>query len=303
MNNQVIATAFLEETAKSVNHLKDQIANNVIEIGRHLAQAKEMLTPKDSDRPQGWGRWLEQSVYFNRNQADSYIRIFRRFGNQLDGWSANHLGFQKMKLLAELPEEEANQIIEEKDLSSKTIKELKEIISGKSLSDVEREQIKRSAYEIAKIDVRKTLEAIIEKTKGERDLLNQRNRKLIDDHSRLKFRFNEAEEKLRNAKELKMTQNQIDRLKNRKQKLESQINEFSKTMANVEEVAHAHATIEDFLKHQLAPLQFTNIFNKGKVDPVLVGNLAEILGMVDSWLNQMYKIIESNKNIIEVKSG
>jgi TolA-binding protein len=57
---------------QAAGDLKNQIAENVIEIGRHLAEAKQICTGTFQE-------WLQNNIEFTVSQANSYIRIYTKF--------------------------------------------------------------------------------------------------------------------------------------------------------------------------------------------------------------------------------
>ena len=64
-----------ERTLKTEIALKNQTAQNIIQIGYKLMEAKERL-------PRGeWGSWLENKVEFSQRTANQFMRIAKEFGS------------------------------------------------------------------------------------------------------------------------------------------------------------------------------------------------------------------------------
>ena len=107
------------------------IKNGIIEIGRRLEEAKEMV-------PQGeWLHYLQEVLGFKPSTAQNYMRIAREFGDgqiALDGMSANELfgdlGYSQLVPLLGLPEDDRREIAKQNpdlpDMSSREIKKLVE---------------------------------------------------------------------------------------------------------------------------------------------------------------------------------
>lgn len=115
--------------------LKQQTAVNIVEIGRRLIQAKEML-------PHGqWGRWLEKEVEFSDRTARNFMRAAREFSN----WQAiSDLPPTKIFALLDVPADEREQFIhkphqlptgETKTVSEMTTRELQEAIKARKAAE------------------------------------------------------------------------------------------------------------------------------------------------------------------------
>jgi hypothetical protein len=134
--------------------LRDQTASNIIEIGKRLTAAKEML-------PHGeWLKWLEEKVQFSIYTASRFMRAAERFANLPT--SANLPTGKVMELLA-LPEGQTDAFVAEHDVESMTVKQLREEIKrAKAETEAEKQRADETAQQAAE-RVQITKEAFEEK--------------------------------------------------------------------------------------------------------------------------------------------
>ena len=105
-------TPTLEVLTLEVKFYLNQTAQNIIEVGKRLAQAKELV-------PHGeWGNWLESNFSLKKSTANNFMRCAERFGNfQTSG----NLNSSQMVELLSLPAEETEQFIEAKAAEGKLV--------------------------------------------------------------------------------------------------------------------------------------------------------------------------------------
>ena len=114
--------ATLEQLTLEVKFYLGQTAQNIIEVGKRLTQAKEMV-------PHGeWQNWLEKNFSLKKSTANNFMRCAERFGNFQTSGNLN--SSQMVELLA-LPADETEQFIEAKaaegnPVENMTIKTLRE---------------------------------------------------------------------------------------------------------------------------------------------------------------------------------
>lgn len=90
-----IEQSSLSKIEAEITILKHQTAQNIIEIGRRLIQAKEML-------PHGrWLPWLEEKAEFSERTARNFMRVAREFPNR---HAIAELGQSKVFALGVTPE-------------------------------------------------------------------------------------------------------------------------------------------------------------------------------------------------------
>lgn len=100
-----------------------------IEIGRKLAEAKEML-------PYGqWGQWLREEVEFSQSTAQNFMRIFEEYGakqvslfGDAESQTLGNLPYtHALKLLA-LPAEEREEFVQEHHVEELSSRELEKLL-------------------------------------------------------------------------------------------------------------------------------------------------------------------------------
>lgn len=132
-------TRTIETVTAEIIVIRDQTARTIktgiIEIGRRLEEAKEMV-------PQGeWLHYLQEVLHFKPSTAQNYMRIAREFGDgqiALDGMSATDLFGELVPLLG-LPDEERRQLAEQNDLPEMSSREIKKLVDDfRRAEDAER---------------------------------------------------------------------------------------------------------------------------------------------------------------------
>ena len=102
----------LEVLTLEVKFYLNQTAQNIIEVGKRLNQAKELV-------PHGeWGKWLESNFKLSKMSASRFMRVADRFGKSND--VVTFQASQMVELLA-LPAEETEQFIEAKAAKGKLV--------------------------------------------------------------------------------------------------------------------------------------------------------------------------------------
>lgn len=114
---------------------KQQAAVNIIEIGRRLMRAKEVL-------PHGaWGKWLEERVEFTDRTAQRFMRAAKEFSNAT---AMSGLSQTKVFAILDVPAEEREQFIERphelptgetKTVNEMTTRELQDAIRSKKAAE------------------------------------------------------------------------------------------------------------------------------------------------------------------------
>lgn len=114
---------------KEIIALKNQTAQNIIQIGYKLIEAKEKLQHGE------WGVWLENKVEFSQRTANQFMRIAKEFGS--NSQAISNLEITKVGLLLDVPTEKREEFIEKHDLKSMSTREIKKAIkeSGDGMCD------------------------------------------------------------------------------------------------------------------------------------------------------------------------
>lgn len=125
----------IEAVTCEILQLKQDLAHNIIDIGKRLIEAKAML-------PHGeWLHWLSERVCFSEKTAQNYMRVAREFPNPQ---ALADLGATKALTLLALPPEERDSFMAENNVVDMTSRELEKAIR-------ERDEARKAA-EAAKAD-------------------------------------------------------------------------------------------------------------------------------------------------------
>lgn len=103
-----------------------QTAQNIIEVGKRLIQAKSLVNHGH------WQNWLEKNFQLKERSARNFMECAERYGNRQ---TFANLGYSQMIALLSLPDAEetekfiAEKAAEQKNVAEMTIKELREAIA------------------------------------------------------------------------------------------------------------------------------------------------------------------------------
>lgn len=143
--NTIIVKTELEKLEKEIITLKNQTAENMIQIGYKLIEAKKRLSHGE------WGSWLESKVEFSQRTANQFMRIAKEFGTNPE--MLTDLGITKIGLLLDVPIEKRKNFMRNIDLKNISTRELKKAIKqfGNKGNTVQ-QQIERLNERISVID-------------------------------------------------------------------------------------------------------------------------------------------------------
>lgn len=301
----------IKQIELEINFYKEQTARNIIEIGKRLIKAKELV-------PYGeWGKWLDEKVEFSQSMASKFMKVAIEFG---DSESIPKVGLSKLIMLTSVSQEERETFIEENPVEDMTTRELRQAIKEKKELEEKIEELKNQEPTIIEKEVEKIVQVIpsdYESLKGFQQLhANQcyENSKLEGEIQRLKrsltdsnFELNqlksqqdllEKKAKLNDdeAKKYKQLKDQIEKLSQQKDDLGRQIKART-------ELSGLVVRIEHILKTELAPIKYSRAINEASTDEVVVNNLRDIVGRVHDWCNEMYQYIpmKNYKDVIEME--
>lgn len=114
----------LKEIENNIIRLKNQTAEDLIQLGNELNKAKEKV-------PHGeWGAWLRDRINFSQRTANLYMKIAKEFGS--NSQAISNLETTKLGLLLEIPEEKRANFIEEHNVKEMSTRQLKEVIKNSS---------------------------------------------------------------------------------------------------------------------------------------------------------------------------
>lgn len=135
----------LEHIEKEIIALKNQTAQNIIQIGYKLIEAKEKLQHGE------WGDWLRERIDFSQRTANQFMRIAKEFGTNPQ--MIINLDTTKIYLLMELPVEDRDSFIKGHNLQAMSTREMKKAVNKlKNMKKTPQQQIERFNERIIEID-------------------------------------------------------------------------------------------------------------------------------------------------------
>jgi len=293
-----LSTSDLQRIETEIVLLKMQTAQNIIEIGKRLIQAKESL-------PHGeWGNWLKDKVDFRPETASRYMQVSREFPNLT---SISNLGSGKLFALLSLPSEERETFITENNVEDMTTRELQQAIKEKKALEHE--------IELANIRESRLVDQVEELEKAKPKTIEVVKEILPKDYHDIKKSLLELEHKERD-KDLQIERLQQDKallerkanlndkeakeyqeLKTGIGNLTKQKNDISRQLKASTELSGLVIRIEHILKTELAPIKYSRAINEQKNDRTVQDNLKDIVGRVYDWCNEMFKLLDNKKFI------
>lgn len=120
----------LDVIAVEIRSFTVSMLGNAIEVGRRLVEAKGML-------PHGeFGLWVKNNTGYSSSAANTYMRLFRKFGSMqtsLFGAEVNcqtygNLNYSQAVALLEIPDDEVEDFIVEHQAEKMSVRELKQAI-------------------------------------------------------------------------------------------------------------------------------------------------------------------------------
>lgn len=112
----------IEKTTAEILILKDQTAQNIIEIGKRLIEVKENLQHGE------FSEWLKERIDISHRTANNFMKVATTFSNSQ---SLANLGSTKLFLLAGLDEEDRQEVMKENKVEDMTTRELEQVIKEK----------------------------------------------------------------------------------------------------------------------------------------------------------------------------
>lgn len=131
MNEQAItATRTPEIIAGEIRTFTASMLNNIIEIGRRMCEAKELL-------PYGeFGKWITEATGYSSSTANNFMRLYQEygadqgslFGAEVDCQTFGKLSYSKALALLAVPKEERETVAAELDAEHLSTRELERAI-------------------------------------------------------------------------------------------------------------------------------------------------------------------------------
>lgn len=143
--------------------LKQQTAQNIIEIGKRLIEVKKSLGHGE------WGKYLEEKVEFSQWTAQKFIRIANEFSNS---GTFTNLNYSKAIALLDLPSDQRETFIQNNPVEDMTTRQLQAAIKAQKEAE-RRAQEAETAAEVER-ETRKTLEVENKNLKTANNLLEDK---------------------------------------------------------------------------------------------------------------------------------
>ena len=112
----------IEKTTAEILILKDQTAQNIIEIGKRLIKVKDNLEHGE------FTEWLKEKIDISHRTANNFMKVATTFSNSQ---SLANLGSTKLFLLAGLDEKDRQEVIQESNVEEMTTRELEQVVKEK----------------------------------------------------------------------------------------------------------------------------------------------------------------------------
>lgn len=287
-----------EVIAAEINSIKEQtrrmVLANSIEIGRRLAEAKQML-------PHGeWGKWLEENVDYSPSTANNLLNIFEQyasdqlsiFGDNVKSEAFANLSYTQAVALLGVPEEEREAFVVENKVEDMSTRELQKTIAEKKKLEKELKKAQQLAEKErkAKEKLSQSYEELEERSKAHAELAERLQTELDKNADGIDTeKINELQAALESSKiELEKQESKIKELENdlKKKPLEAATVEVVP-----ESVEKELAELREKVKRQdnTAAVKFSLSFE------ALVGGFRDLLasleevGKTDKELQQKYK--------------
>ena len=171
MNEQAITAKRTPEIiAGEIRTFTASMLNNIIEIGRRMCEAKELL-------PYGeFGKWITEATGYSSSTANNFMRLFQEygadqgclFGAEVDCQTFGKLSYSKALALLAVPKEERETVAAELDAEHLSTRELERAIR-------ERDEARKALQ-----DTSARLEQAEKTLAGARDHETELNRKLAE---------------------------------------------------------------------------------------------------------------------------
>lgn len=161
----------LEVIETEINFYKQQTATGIIEIGKRLIEAKSQLQHGE------WGNWLAEKVYFSDRTANRFMQAAREFSNPS---ALSNLSQTKIFMLLDVPSEERETFVQEKDVANISTRQLESEIKVMKQEQEELQKRACNAEQEAKIALDQVEEARQETKRIER--LRQSRENAIEAH-------------------------------------------------------------------------------------------------------------------------
>ncbi|MFD3024281.1 DUF3102 domain-containing protein [Streptococcus agalactiae] len=296
--NELTLSNNLQQIELEINHHKNIAGQSIWEIGRRLNHVKE------NDLAHGqFMEWVGK-LGINQPEANRMMKVANELPNSS---TLSNLGSTALYLIATLPDEQKQEQIERIESGDNpTVRELQEIKRENNRLKAENARLEQQKENLAeqtlsaKIVEKEVIKEVIpddyESTKSLNSDLLKKNKQLSKTLEETEWELDSkklelATIKLESQRAIEVT-NQIRHLEGKKEKLENLVTSIS-------ELSSIISDVQNFFDTKMAPLRFKPIINNVNAH-YSVTEVTKMVNTVQSWCDEMYKIIPSgNRKIIE----
>lgn len=167
----------LDMVAAEIRTFTASMLNNIIEIGRRMVEAKEMLPYGD------FGKWIQENTGYSASTANNFMRIYTEygaaqgslFGGETECQTFGKLSYTKALALLSLPTGEREAFVESHDVDAMSTRQLQKAIRERdaALQEAEGSALRIQELEEARDKIAEAYQAA-EQEKGQlRDRLRE----------------------------------------------------------------------------------------------------------------------------------
>lgn len=128
--NELQTHRTLDMVAAEIRTFTASMLNNIIEIGRRMVEAKEMLPYGD------FGKWIQENTGYSASTANNFMRIYTEygavqgslFGGETECQTFGKLSYTKALALLALPAGEREAFVESHDVDAMSTRQLQKAI-------------------------------------------------------------------------------------------------------------------------------------------------------------------------------
>ncbi len=181
--NEIITVRDLAMVTSDIQYAQRQgarqLASNLIEIGRLLVEARDMVKPGE------WEKYIWDNFGYSTSSADNWMKLYREYGtNQeslFDSFTNSQtfgkLSYTQLLALTALPTEERSEFVEQHDVENMSTRQLQQAIRERDEAREQAAKVQMSADTMARQ---------LQKAKKDRSDLQEENARLVEQAKRAK---------------------------------------------------------------------------------------------------------------------
>lgn len=296
--NELTLSNNLQQIELEINHHKQIAGQSIWEIGIRLKHVKE------NDLAHGQFMEWYQKIGLDKDFVSKSMTIAKELPNFE---TLRNLGTTALHLIATLPDNQKQEQLERiENGDNSTVRELQEIKRENNRLKSENARLEQQKENLAeqalsaKIVEKEVIKEVVpddyESTKSLNSDLLKKNKQLSKTLEETEWELDSkklelATIKLESQRAIEVT-DQIRHLEGKKEKLENLVTSIS-------ELSSIISDVQNFFDTKMAPLRFKPIINNVNAH-YSVTEVTKMVNTVQSWCDEMYKIIPSgNRKIIE----